>query len=109
MKHVLISALFAALVTFWLSSSAQAGTRDPAVNAHQHRQHERIGQGVRSGELSGAEAQQLRAEQRAIRAKERSYKSDGVLTAAERQDLKTDQKAASEHIYQEKHDTERRF
>jgi len=109
MKHVLISALLAGLVTFWLSSAAQAAPYDPGVNARQHRQHERIAQGVRSGELTRSEAQQLRAEQRAIRAKERLYKSDGVLTAAERRDLQHDQNVANRHISQEKHDGDWRY
>lgn len=109
MKHVLISALLAGLVTFWLSSSAQAAPYDPGINARQHRQHERIAQGLRSGELSRGEAQQLRAEQRAIRAKERLYKSDGVLTVAERRDLQHDQYLADRHIYLEKHDAEWRY
>lgn len=109
MKQVMISALLAALVTFWLSSSAQAAPYDPGVNARQHHQHVRIAHGVRSGELTRAEAQQLRTEQRTIRVKERLYKSDGVLTVAERRDLQYDQRVADSHIYQEKHDAERRY
>ncbi|HVK56249.1 MAG TPA: hypothetical protein VM532_14630 [Burkholderiales bacterium] len=87
---------------------ALAGTNDPGVNVRQHRQHDRIGQGVRSGELTRSEAQSLRQEQRAIRTEERAYKSDGVLTRAERRDLRQDQKQASRNIYNQKHDDEKR-
>ncbi|OGI45699.1 MAG: hypothetical protein A2637_07570 [Candidatus Muproteobacteria bacterium RIFCSPHIGHO2_01_FULL_65_16] len=82
--------------------------RDPGVNDRQTRQQERIGQGVRSGELTKEEAKDLAAEQRAIRKEERAYKSDGKLTGEERKDLHQDQNAASKDIYQEKHDAEKR-
>jgi ribosomal protein L19E len=82
--------------------------RDPGVNARQHRQQERVGQGVRSGELTKEGTKTLAQEQRAIRQEERQYKSDGVLTKEERKDLHQDLNDASRHIYQEKHDAEQR-
>lgn len=82
--------------------------RDPGVNARQHRQHDRIGQGVRSGELTKSETKEVVAEQRAIRKEEREYKSDGKLTKDERKDLHQDLNAASKNIYEEKHDDEKR-
>lgn len=87
---------------------AQLKHRDPGINRHQLRQNERIKQGVRSGELTRGETRQLAQEQRAIRQKERQYKSDGVLTRNERQDLRQDQKAASRDIYEQKHDAQTR-
>jgi len=89
-------------------SGAPAAVRDPGVNARQANQRDRIQQGIRSGELTRGEARQLGAEQRAIRQEERQYKSDGVLTRAERKDLQQDLNAASKDIYSEKHDAERR-
>lgn len=91
-----------------VTASAFAGTRDPGVNARQHRQHERIHQGVRSGELTKDEAKGLRQEERGVRQEERAYKSDGKLTAQERADLHRDQNKVSHDIYQEKHDDEKR-
>lgn len=82
--------------------------RDPGVNARQHFQRDRIGQGVRSGELTKQETMELAAGQRAIRKEERAYKSDGKLTKDERKDLHQDLNAASKSIYEEKHDAERR-
>ncbi len=82
--------------------------RDPGVNARQHRQHDRIGQGVRSGELTKSETKELAAEQRAIRKEEREYKSDGKLTKDERRDLHQDLNAASKNVYEQKHDAEKR-
>lgn len=82
--------------------------RDPGVNARQHVQRDRIGQGVRSGELTKDEAKQLATEQRTIRQEERAYKSDGKLTKDERKDLHQDLNAASKDIYEQKHDAEKR-
>jgi hypothetical protein len=82
--------------------------RDPGVNERQRNERNRIGQGVRSGELTRDEASGLRSEQRDIRQTEREYKSDGSLTRTERRDLHQDQNEASRNIYAEKHDNERR-
>ncbi len=89
-------------------SRPPAAVRDPGVNARQHNQHDRIAQGVRSGELTRDEAKGLRAEQRSIRQEERQYKSDGILTKDERKDLHQDLNAASRNIYNEKHDAQAR-
>jgi Tfp pilus assembly protein PilV len=89
-------------------SQAQAGTRDPRVNNRQQNQHQRIKQGVRSGELTRRETGKLAREQRDVRQLERAYKSDGKLTRAERVDLHQEQNQASRHIYNQKHDDVRR-
>jgi len=86
-----------------------SANRDPGVNARQRNQLQRIQDGWRDGSLTRAERHDLRDERKAIRAKERMYKSDGVLTRAERRDLHHDMNVASRHIYQERHDAERRF
>lgn len=109
MKPLFVSMLVAGMATLWLAAPAQARPHDPGVNARQHHQQQRIGQGVRSGELTRGETHRLEREQRHIRQEERRYKSDGVLTRAERADLQHDQNRASRHIYQEKHDAEHRF
>lgn len=96
------------LVVATLSSPAFAGKRDPRVNGHQVRQHERIAQGVKSGELTHAEAKDLRGDQKSIRQEEKAFKSDGKLTKDERQELHQDQSAASKEIYAEKHDAQER-
>lgn len=84
------------------------GTKDPGVNRREHNQEGRIGQGVRSGQLTKEEAQGLATTQKEIRQEEKAYKSDGVLTKDERKDLHQDLNAASKEIYSEKHDTETR-
>lgn len=80
----------------------------PGADRREHRQKQRIKEGVRSGELTREEAKGLRQEQREIRAKERAMKSDGVVTREERKELHQDLNEASKHIAEEKHDAERR-
>lgn len=82
---------------------------DPTIDRREDRQHDRIVQGIRSGELTQREAQRLIAEQRTIRQEERFFKSDGVVTAWERDRLQRDLDAASRHIYAETHDAQRRY
>lgn len=79
---------------------------DPRIDRIQQRQHDHIVQGIRSGELTRREAHRLIEEQRAIRAEERAYLADGVLTRAERGDLYEDLYAAGRHIYNETHDAQ---
>ena len=80
----------------------------PGVNGRQHVQHDRIAQGVRSGQLTKEEAGKLHQEEKGIRQEERAYRADGKLTTAERKDLHQDLNQASKDIYQEKHDGETR-
>ena len=89
-------------------TAAYAGTRDPGVNERQARQHHRIVEGVKSGELTHCEAKYLRTEQRAIKAEEAEFKSDGKLTRGERRELHRDLNEASRDIYREKHDADKR-
>ena len=80
----------------------------PLVNGRQHLQHDRIAQGVHSGQLTKEETAKLRAEEKGIRQEERAYRADGKLTSVERKDLQQDLNKTSKDIYQEKHDSETR-
>lgn len=79
-----------------------------SVDAREHRQHKRINQGVRSGQLTKEETKDLAAQQHEIRQEERQYRSDGKFTKEERKDVQQDMDKASKDIYQEKHDAETR-
>ena len=78
------------------------------MNQKQANQTGRIVQGVKSGELTQAEAQELRTERKDIRELEQGYKSDGTLTKEERTDLHQQLNQQSREIYEEKHDEETR-
>jgi Skp family chaperone for outer membrane proteins len=108
MKSPMILTSVAVLTLSLAAADGMAGVRDPGVNTRQHQQRERVGQGVRSGELTRRETRKLAEEQRDIRQLERAYKSDGTLTAAERRDLQHEQNQASRDIYQQKHDAQDR-
>lgn len=85
-----------------------AGPKSPGVDRREHKQKQRIKQGIKSGALTKEETRALRAEQRAIRAKEHEMKSDGVLTREERKDLHQDLNEASQNIAEQKHDADTR-
>jgi len=102
------STLVTAALLLLISSSTWAQTADPRINARQAHQKDRITQGVASGELTRRETLRLADEQRAIKAQERRYKSDGVLTATERAKLKHAQNRASRNIAAQKHDAQHR-
>ena len=80
----------------------------PGINKREHRQKERIKEGVESGQLTKKEARRLRHEQKRIKAKEEVMKSDGTLTKGERKELHQDLNKASEHIAEQKHDAQTR-
>ena len=78
------STLIAAAFLLLTAGSALAQTGDPRVNALQTQQKDRIVHAVGKRELTANETLRLADEQRAIKTQERRYKSDGVLTVAER-------------------------
>ena len=72
------------------------------------RQHARIEQGIRSGELSRKESKTLRHQQRHIAKLERQFRRDGHLNRYERHTLKREFDEASRHIFRLKHNDRRR-
>jgi hypothetical protein len=79
------------------------GTKTPVINDRQKNQRARIRQGVKSGELTKGEARKLRSEEKTIQAEKKIAKSDGKVTAAERQQIRKDQNKSSKEIYRMKH------
>lgn len=107
-KLAIRSTLVTAALLLLTAGSTWAQTADPRINARQAQQKDRIKHGVATGELTRNETLRLADEQRAIKAQERRYKSDGVLTATERAKLKHAQKRASRNIAAQKHDAQSR-
>ena len=68
-----------------------------------HNQHNRIKQGVRSGELTKAEAANLRNGQKEIRQDVKEAKADGNVTKGERKEIRKDQNQESRKIFRKKH------
>ena len=105
---MIVRAVIVGILIVAFAAPVFADQKSRGVDRREHRQKQRIKQGVKSGELTREEARGLRQEQREIRAKEREMKSDGVVTREERKELHQDLNEASKHIAEEKHDAERR-
>ncbi len=84
------------------------GTRTPVMHRHELNQRARIRQGVRTGELTRAEAARLRYEQRMIRRQIQTAKAYGALNRVERARIRHEQREASEQIYRLKHNSSER-
>lgn len=102
MKTIAIAA--AALVAISTSAFAQSNR----IDRREDNQERRIEQGLRSGDLTRNEARQLKAEQDRIDAMQRAAKRDGHIDRREAAQIERAQDAASRHIAQERHDSERR-
>lgn len=94
--------LLALTMTFSLSAFADRGDR------RQHRQHERIRDGVRNGELTRGEAAKLRAGQARVEKLERKAEKDGEVTAEEKLRIEKAQDRQNRRIIKEKHDDQTR-
>jgi hypothetical protein len=88
-----------------VASVASAAPRQGhAINARQHRQAQRIHQGVKSGDITPAENDKLKADEAAVRAEERVYRRSGDgLNTQERHDLEKDLNKTSREIYRATH------
>jgi len=84
---------------------AKEHPRRAQVNHRVRNQNKRINQGVKSGELTTAQAQQLKANDKAIKAQERSdvKANGGYLTKNQQKQLNQEENANSKLIADEKH------
>ena len=75
------------------------------VNTRVDNQRERINQGLKNGKLTGQEAQQLRANDRAIKQQEHAdvKANGGYLTRAQQKQINQEENANSQLIRDEKH------
>src|SRR5437868_1038422 len=93
----------AALVLGVGVNSADAQIRHRAQN-----QHGRIRQGVKSGELTRAEAKDLREDQKDLHQDIKLAKSDGKVTPGERRMIRKEENKDSREIYRKKHNRRER-
>ncbi|MCA8886918.1 MAG: hypothetical protein KDA35_09840 [Hyphomonadaceae bacterium] len=104
MKKLLAMAVAASALAVAAPASAQAWQ---SINQRQRNLDARIDAGVRSGQLTRAEAYRLRREYGQIAALEARYRRNG-LTIAERRDLDRRFDYLSRQIQAERHDWDRR-
>jgi hypothetical protein len=81
-----------------------AQTATPGIDQRQMNQEQRIDQGVASGQLNQREANRLERGQQRVDNMENRAKSDGVVTARERNRIQHAQNVESKRIYRQKHD-----
>ena len=79
------------------------GSANAQIKKTEINQDKRIAQGVKSGELTKAETVNLVQQEKGIHQEVKTAKSDGVITGAERKDIKQDQRQTSRAIYRKKH------
>jgi len=92
-SKLLISALMASACfagAGFVAPALAQNTQTPRIDRAQEEIGARIEQGVESGRITRAEAQQLYQRERAIRERENRYKADGYASAQERQLLRQD-------------------
>ena len=81
---------------------------NPGINQRQFNQLRRIGQGVKSGELTKGETRRLLKQQKSIRGEVRQAKADGSFTKKERGHVALRQWKASADIFVGKHNNVKR-
>lgn len=80
-----------------------------SIDQRQWRQHRRIAEGIRSGELTPQEVRQLRREQAQIQRMEQRFLADGRLSPGEWRHLDRELDDASRNIWRQKHDHQDRY
>ncbi len=109
LKHVLLAA---SLVLTPAALLAQAPAVTPTPGQHDHDisqrkadQQQRIGQGVRSGQLTAGETSRLEHQESGINREERGMRAqdNGHLTRGDRKTLHHQQNQESRRIYRDKH------
>jgi hypothetical protein len=76
---------------------------DAQIRHRVQTQHQRIRQGVKSGELTKPEAKNLRENQKDLHQDVKLAKSDGKITRGERKIIRKDENKDSREIYRKKH------
>ena len=76
----------------------------PKIDQRQANQQQRIHSGVASGQLTRRGASRLQRREGRIAVHKAQARADGVVTPAERRQLRREQNRASKAIYRQKHD-----
>ena len=91
--------LLACTIMFAISISTVSAQENHASKT----QRSRIKQGVKSGELTKAEAKSLIKDEKNIRKEVKAARADGDVTHAERKEIRHEKREASRKIFRKKH------
>lgn len=96
---------FALVSTLCIATLASAQETNRTINARKAEQQQRIGQGVRSGQMTAGETAHVEHQERAINREERNMRAanNGHLTRSDRSTLQHQQNQESRRIYRDKH------
>ncbi len=94
-----------ALTPAALLAQATPNHPDPTINQRKENQQDRIGQGVKSGQLTAGETGRLEHQEAGINHEERGMRAqdNGHLTAQDRRTIQHQQNTESRRIYRDKH------
>jgi hypothetical protein len=86
-------------------TSTTATTPPPTINQRKENQQDRIGQGVKSGQLTADETSHIEHQEAAINHEEHAMRAqdNGHLTKADRSLINKQQNQESRRIYKDKH------
>ena len=101
MNKVILATITAALLTF----SIQADEPEGKIQQRKENQQARIGQGVKSGQLTAGETSRLETRETNVNKEIRTDRAadGGKLTGAEKQRVNRQQNRMSKSIYKDKH------
>jgi hypothetical protein len=101
---ILASALFMAPAAMF-AQTPTPGAHDYNINQRKGDQQARIGNGVKSGQLTAGETSRLEHQQAGINREERGMRAqdNGHLTKQDRRTIHTQQNQESRRIYRDKH------
>ena len=98
-------AYLALALTFALPAASVLAQSNATINQRKENQQDRIGQGVKSGQLTAGETAHLEKQEAAINHEEKAMRAqdNGHLTKADRKLINQQQNQESKRIYRDKH------
>jgi len=99
------TALAFAPAVLFAQTATTTTTTPPTINQRKVDQQDRIGQGVKSGQLTAGETSHLEHQEAGINKEESSMRAqdNGKLTGQDRKTINHQQNVESKHIYRDKH------
>ena len=111
-KHIALATVLALTPAALLAQNATPtpGRNDYNINQRKNAQQQRIGNGVKSGQLTAGETARLENQEHGINKEERGMRAqdNGHLTRQDRRTIHAQQNQESRRIYRDKHNAAKR-
>ncbi len=103
--NLLLASAFVIAPATWAQQTPTPGAHDHNINQRKVDQQERIGNGVRNGQLTARETGHLEHREAGINREERRMRAqdNGHLTSQDRKTIHAQQNRVSRRIYRDKH------